>query len=142
MALLRPCFSLMISYFYFYVYMSILCMKRMHTPIVLCFINRCTAGYEFAGVDPSTRKVICQPAPLGVYKDSLGNIKGVSCPPGSNTLSNASTSLADCVCSAGYYLEEDSRVCQVSHDQDMRPLGLVHGLCLLVAGTSWQDLFA
>lgn len=71
------------------------------------------AGYEYAGIDNSTHKVTCRPVPLGSYKESIGNLEAIKCPPGSNTLSTASKSLSDCVCSAGYYLDQDSRVCQV-----------------------------
>ncbi|OEH74442.1 kringle domain-containing protein [Cyclospora cayetanensis] len=76
------------------------------------FSCMCTAGYEFKGIDFITNKVVCNPVALGEYKDSLGNLQGASCPPGSYTLRPTSTSLADCVCNAGYYLDEESKICQ------------------------------
>ncbi|KAL8274450.1 hypothetical protein Esti_001610 [Eimeria stiedai] len=76
------------------------------------FSCMCTAGFEYVGIDAYTGKVMCEPARLGVYKDTLGNISGTQCPHGSFTLATGSTSLADCVCSAGFYLDEKSRTCK------------------------------
>ncbi|KAL8438432.1 hypothetical protein ACSSS7_000175 [Eimeria intestinalis] len=72
----------------------------------------CTVGFEFVGMDTNTGKVMCEPARLGIYKDTLGNIRGTRCPHGSFTLGRGSTSLSDCVCSAGFYLEKETRICR------------------------------
>ncbi|KAL8425245.1 hypothetical protein Efla_002311 [Eimeria flavescens] len=72
----------------------------------------CTVGFEFAGLHQNTGKVMCEPSRLGIYKDTLGNVSGMKCPRGSNTLLTGSTSLSDCVCGAGFYMEEDTKTCK------------------------------
>ncbi|KAL8451391.1 hypothetical protein Emag_002736 [Eimeria magna] len=76
------------------------------------FSCMCTAGFEFVGMDAQSGKVMCEPARLGIYKDTLGNVSGTQCPHGSVTLETGSTSLSDCVCSAGFYLDGETRTCK------------------------------